>query len=201
MNPRLEKILKLPIYQRCLILAAILAIIIGAFIYCLYLPRQKELSSLQQQKDSLQAKLQESRQIARNLPEFKAEYEKMKLQLDEALAELPNAKEIPTLLTSISSLAKENGLDILRFKPEGEKPKGFYAEVPVELKLSGSYNQVALFFQSVGDLSRIVNIGNLTMDNPKGGQNRTNLSINCLATTFRFLENPPSTTKGKGKGR
>ncbi|MEJ2700482.1 MAG: type 4a pilus biogenesis protein PilO, partial [Desulfuromonadales bacterium] len=116
MNPRVEKILKLPVYQRCLILAGVLLIVIGAFVYFLYLPRQQDLETLRKKETTLQAKLQESRQIARHLPEFKAQYEKMKKQLDEALAELPNAKEIPTLLTSISALAKENGLDILRFK-------------------------------------------------------------------------------------
>lgn len=188
MNPRLEKILKLPPYQRCLILVGLLLAIAGAFVYLFYLPQKDELGKLRIKEASLQARLGESQRIARNLPKFKAEYEKMQGRLNEALSELPNAKEIPTLLTSISSLAKENGLDILRFKPDGERPRGFYAEVPVELKLTGSYNQVALFFQSVGNLPRIVNIGNLSLGSPKRGDNGTTLSVNCLATTFRFLE-------------
>ncbi len=188
MNPRLEKILKLPPYQRCLILVGLLLAIAGAFVYLFYLPQKDELGKLRKKEASLQARLGESQRIARNLPKFKAEYEKMQGRLNEALSELPNAKEIPTLLTSISSLAKENGLDILRFKPDGERPRGFYAEVPVELKLTGSYNQVALFFQSVGNLPRIVNIGNLSLGSPKRGDNGTTLSVNCLATTFRFLE-------------
>lgn len=188
MNPRVEQILKLPTYQRVLILAAVLLVVVGGFAYLLYLPKQEELRSLQEKNRSLQAKLQEDRRIANNLPQFKAEYEKMQLRLDQALTELPNEREIPALLTSIASLAKENGLDVLRFRPGGEVPKGFYAEVPVQLELVGSYHDVAMFYQSVGNLSRIVNISNLTIANPKTADGRAILSVNCLATTFRFLE-------------
>jgi type IV pilus assembly protein PilO len=188
MNPRVEKLLKLPAYQRVLILCALLLVLAGGFVYLVYLPKQEEYRGLQDQNRSLQAKLQEDRRIADNLPKFKAEYEKMQRQLEQALTELPNEREIPTLLTSIASLAKDNGLDVLRFRPGGENRKGFYAEVPVSLQLVGSYHDVALFFQAVGDLSRIVNISNLTIGNPKNVEGRTLLSVDCLATTFRFLE-------------
>lgn len=188
MNPRVEKILKLPVYQRILLLGGVVLIIAGLFAYLVYFPRHEELKSLRQQNDQLQAKLIEDRRIAADLPKFKAEYEKMKTQLDLALTELPNEKEIPTLLTSIASLAKNNGLDVLRFKPGSESPKGFYAEVPVELKLSGGYHEAGMFFSSVANLSRIVNINNLTMGGGKSGDGRTSLSLECLATTFRFIE-------------
>ncbi len=198
MNPRLEKILRLPAYQRILILAALLLVISGLFVYLLYLPKQEEYAQLKDRNQALEAKLQEDRRIARNLPKFKAEYEKMKQRLDKALTELPNEKEIPTLLTSIASLAKENGLDVLRFQPGSENPKGFYAEVPVSLRLSGSYHEVALFSDAVSKLPRIVNLSNLSLGSPKVQDGRTELAIDCLATTFRFIEG--SSDQGK-KGK
>jgi type IV pilus assembly protein PilO len=120
----------------------------------------------------------------------------MEQQLESALSELPNDREIPTLLTSIASMAKDNGLEVLRFKPGKETPKGFYAEVPVELKLVGSFHQVAMFYQAVSNLSRIVNIGNLNLAVSSGKGNENLLSVECLATTFRFLEDS-TTTGGK----
>lgn len=192
MNPRVEKLLKLPAYQRGLILGVVLLIIIGGFVYFLYLPKHEEYRQLLETGATLQAKLEQDRRIASDLPKFEAEYQRMQQQLEEALTQLPNEKEIPTLLTNIASLAKDQGLEVLRFKPGGEVPKGFYAEVPVELKLSGSFHQVALFFQSVGELSRIVNMGNLTMGNAKATDGRTTLTVDCLATTFRFIESPPA---------
>lgn len=192
MNPRVEKFLKLPAYQRGLILCLILLLIVGAFVNFLYLPKHEEYQQVLENGATLQAKLEQDRRIARDLPKFEAEYQRMQQQLNEALTQLPNEKEIPTLLTNIASLAKDQGLDVLRFKPGGEIARGFYAEVPVELKLSGSFHQIALFFQSVGDLPRIVNMGNLTMGGAKTTDGRTLLTVDCLATTFRFIESTPA---------
>lgn len=192
MNPRVEKFLKLPAYQRGLVLVVLLLLVVGGFVYFLYLPKHEEYQQVLQTAETLQAKLEQDRRIARDLPKFEAEYQRMQQQLDEALTQLPNEKEIPTLLTNIASLAKGQGLDVLRFKPGGEVAKGFYAEVPVELKLSGSYHQIALFFQEVGELPRIVNLGNLTMGGAKTVDGRTTLTVDCLATTFRFIESAPA---------
>lgn len=192
MNPRVEKFLKLPAYQRGLVLCLILLLVVGGFVYLLYLPKHEEYQQLVKTGDDLQRKLEQDRRIARDLPKFEAEYQRMQEQLAEALTQLPNEKEIPTLLTNIAGLAKDQGLDVLLFKPRGEAPKGFYAEVPVELKLTGSFHQVALFFQSVGELPRIVNMGNLTMGGAKTADGRTTLTVDCLATTFRFIESAPA---------
>jgi type IV pilus assembly protein PilO len=196
LNPKVEKLLKLPAYQRLMILLGALALIVGLLAYLFYLPLQEEYGRLKTQNATLQVKVEEDTRIASNLPVFKAEYQKMELQLESALAELPNDREIPTLLTSIASMAKDNGLEVLRFKPGKENPKGFYAEVPVELKLVGSFHQVAMFYQAVSNLSRIVNIGNLNLAVSSGKSNENLLSVECLATTFRFLEDS-TTTGGK----
>lgn len=188
MHPQLEKALKLPLYQRCAILAVLVTIVAAAFFYLLYLPEHEELDRLISRNQALETKLAEDRRIAANLPKFKQEYEKMKEQLDHALTELPNEKEIPGLLSSIASLAKDNGLDVLRFKPGQERPAGFYAEVPIELKLAGSFHQLATFSQAIGDLSRIVNLNNLTIASPKVVDGKAQLSIDCLAVTYRFVD-------------
>jgi type IV pilus assembly protein PilO len=188
MNPTIEKILNLPFSQRVLILGGLLGLIAGGFVYATYLPKSTELAELKETRGRLEAKLQEDQRIADNLPKFRAEFEKMQEKLDLALAELPNQKEIPTLLTNIASLAKDNGLDVLLFKPGGETNKGFYAEVPVQLKLVGSYHEVAMFFYNVGNMSRIVNINNLNLGGAKADGGRNLLVVDCLATTFRFIE-------------
>lgn len=202
MDPRLEKILKLPTYQKGLILALIMLSVVGLFIYFLYIPLQEDYEDLEKQNRSLQSKLQEDQRIADNLPTFRAEFEKMEALLESALKELPNTKEIPSLLTNISGLAKENGLDVIRFKPGAERAKGFYAEVPVELKLAGTYHQMAMFSDAVANLPRIVNINNLVLDNPKAEMDRAVLSVSCLVTTFRFIEGSVKQGNNKSvKGR
>ena len=188
MDPRVEKILKLPVYQKVLILLVLMSLLVVAFYFLLYEGQMEAYAAQEKKLSSETAKLIENRRIAANLPMFKAEYEKLKTQLDRALTELPDKKEIPSLLTSIGDLARQQGLDVLRFKPANEVNKGFYAEVPVELKLNGSYHDVAMFFDSVGNLPRIVNIDGLKMGGAKAVDDRISLSVDCRATTFRFLE-------------
>jgi len=186
-DPRIEKIFNLPPLQKSLVLGALLVVIAGLFLYLVYLPATEELSQLNNQNISLAAKLQQDQRIANNLPKFRAEYEKMKIRLDEALTELPNDKEIPTLLTNIAGLAKESGLEVELFKPVAEIPRGFYAEVPVDLKLRGTYHELGMFAYQIGQLSRIVNLNTLRLKSPKSDSGRTILSVDCKATTFRFL--------------
>ena len=130
----------------------------------------------------------ERRKLANNLPKFKAEFEGLKKDLDNALTELPNSKEIPSLLTSITSAGKSAGLDFLTFRPKGETPKEFYAEVPVDIVVSGPFFGIANFFVAVGNLPRIVNISNVVFSDIRNDRGRNLVKVNCQATTFRFLD-------------
>lgn len=187
MDPTIDKILKLPQKQKILLLVALLlaeTLLLG---YFLYLPKHKELVELREQHQKLQAEVDEKTRIANNLPKLQQEYNQLTLELDKALTELPNSKEIPSLLTSITSTGKNSGLDFLKFRPMPENKKDFYAEVPVEITVSGSYLGVANFFASVANLPRIVNITNVDFAEVKNSNSRVMTKVNCLATTFRFL--------------
>ena len=199
MNARVEKVLNLPAYQRLLIVLMIMLLLVAGFYFLFYQAQLDEESSLLKNRDSVQVKLKKNQKIADNLAVYRAEYEKLQIKLDEALGELPLKKEIPSLLTSVGNLAKDKGLEILRFKPGAEVPKGFYAEVPVDLKLAGSYHQAAAFFDAVSKMERIINIQGLTLGGAKEVAGRTSLGIDCRAITFRFVEEPPVQQKKGGK--
>lgn len=188
MDPQLEKVLKLPTKQKIIILVLVLIVEAAALIWFLYLPRHNELVQLKDQLAKLQADVAEKTRIANNLPKLKKEFDELTAQLEHALTELPNSKEIPSLLTSITTLGKGAGLDFLTFKPRPEVPKDFYAEVPVDIVISGSYYSVANFFAAVANLPRIVNITNVDFAEVKNVNNRMMTKVNCLATTFRFLD-------------
>jgi len=188
MDPNVEKILKLPTKQKLLILVIISIIEAAALVWFLYLPKHKEYSALQAELVTLQSEINEKTRIANNLPKLQAEYEKLNQELAQALTELPNSKEIPTLLTSITTLGKNAGLDFLTFRPKPEVSKDFYADVPVDIIVSGSYFSVANFFAAVANLPRIVNITNVAFSDIKNVNNRMMTKVTCLATTFRFLD-------------
>ena len=160
----------------------------AAFFFGLQQPKYKQFKALQSHLNDLQNQIQENKKIADNLPKLKKEYEQLQKELEAALTELPNQKEIPTLLTSITNLGKGAGLDFLLFRPKPEEPKDFYSAVPVDIVVSGSFYNVANFFVAVGNLPRIVNINNVAVSDIKDAGGRTMMKVNCLATTFRFLE-------------
>ena len=188
MNPSLEKLSKIPKNQKIALVLLILIAITVAWFYLLYQPDMKELQALRDQQAELTSKIQENKRIADNLPRFKKEYAQLKLELENALTELPNQKEIPSLLTSITSKGKDSGLDFLIFRPKPEVPQDFYSEVPVDITVSGSFFNVANFFVAVGSLPRIVNISNVNVADIRDASGRVLMKVNCLATTFRFLD-------------
>ena len=194
-----ETILKLPNSQK-IALALFIFVALGAgFFYLLFQPKMKQLSALKLKQAELSKQIQESKRIADNLPKFKRDFEQLKVDLDKALTELPNQKEIPTLLTSITSKGKDAGLDFLVFKPRAEVPKDFYSEVPVDISIYGSFYNVANFFVAVSSLPRIVNITNVTVADIRNVGGRMLLRVNCLATTFRFLDKKVTKDEKKGK--
>jgi len=188
MNAKLEKLFKMPLYKRLLVLALLIVVVVGAFVWFLWLPEYEKLAPMDQDIARLEAEYIQKKQTADKLPKFKEEFAKMEKLLELALTELPNQKEIPTLLTNLATLAKDSGLEVVTFTPRGEVNKGFYAEVPGSVELTGSFHQIAEFAQAVGKLSRIVNLNNLDLSSAKVDGDKAILRIKCNVTTFRFVE-------------
>ena len=187
MDPSVEKVLKLPTMQKIIILVVVVVLEFAALFYFLYIPKHKELNTLKGDLSKLLAEVAEKTRTADNLPRIQKEYNDLQADLAKALEELPNSKEIPSLLTSITNLGKAAGLDFLVFRPKPEAVKDFYAEVPVDIVISGSYYAVANFFAAVANLPRIVNISHVDFTEVKNVNNRMMMKVTCIATTFRFL--------------
>jgi type IV pilus assembly protein PilO len=188
MDLSLDGITKLPARQKALGLGVVLVFILGIYLYIGYLPQRRVLAGKIRQCDQLEAKLAEYRVIADKLAIFEKELEKLDQKLTEALGKLPNKKEIPQLLVEISNRGRETGLDFELFQPKSEVPKGFYAEVPVDVKVIGGYHDVATFFDKISRMDRIVNITDLSIGIGKMVAGKIPLNISFLLTTFRFIE-------------
>lgn len=182
----IDKALKLPSWQRFAILVTLIVLVVVAYYFLVHVPKVEELGTVKVQLADRLAKLEEDLELASNLPQHKLVYERMQKVLDKSLEQLPNQSEIHNLLSSVGDLARKQGLEIVGFKPLAEVPKGFYAEVPFDMALLGDYHSVAIFFDQVGKLNRIVNINNLEITVHKASEGHM-LTVKCLGTTFRFL--------------
>jgi type IV pilus assembly protein PilO len=154
--------------------------------------------------EDISQKITDETRRARNLNKLKDKVKELDLKLKVALQELPDKREIPDLLSSISNLARDAGLEVMLFKPSPEQLKDFYAEVPVSVAVQGTYHQVATFFDDVSQLSRIVNINQINIRDPQIDPERVLVKTDCVATTFRYLdesERQQAATKETGKNR
>ncbi|MEK6790131.1 MAG: type 4a pilus biogenesis protein PilO [Deltaproteobacteria bacterium] len=180
-------ILKLPTVKKLMILGAVWLVVITLFYFLLYGVKLSEKSDLSVKLTGLKATVAEKQKVASNVPRLKKEREELIAQLALALAQLPNDKEIANLLESISAAAKSSRLEILTFKPGKEVPKGFYAEVTIDMKVEGGYANLISFFERVAGLPRIVNISKLTVTSGKEVRGDIMMSAGFVATTFKFL--------------
>ena len=197
----LETFVKLPTSRKIVVLVVLIAVMSGLFFYLIYWPNLDVLKKKKAEVEVLERQVRELRTVAANMKRFQAEASRLREELQVAITQLPTSKEIPSLLSNISQLGKDSGLEFLLFKPIGEINKEFYAEIPVEIKVKGSYNNVAMFFDKVGKLPRIVNISEVSMDTAKEVMGRWEINTSCTATTFKFIDKDASElTKDKKSG-
>ena len=184
-----DTIVKLSILKKELILVGALILISVVYYYSLCVPKQEEIGRLEVILDRLQKDLEKKQALASKLPAYKEEVARLDAELVRVrgLAQLPSTREIPGLLSDISRLGKETGLEFLLFRPKLEVSKNFYSEVPVDIEVLGSFHGVATFFDRISNLPRTVNVTNVNMA-PSGDRTKgILLKTSCCAKTFRFL--------------
>lgn len=188
MNEWLEDLLDKPRQQKILYLVA-LSIGVWAIMWVLFLGGQwGRLARINEEATAERERLVSLREKASNLEEVRRAVNELDRELSAALARLPDRKEIPTLLNGLSELASASGLRITKFRQMDEVPRDYYAEVPVELSMQGSFHQVASFFARVPQLSRLINVSRISMKQPTIVGDTVQVNASCLATTFRFLD-------------
>ena len=180
----IEKVEKIKMPYRLLILVGTLGLMVVAFVFLIYFPKTEQIAKNKKAIVSLNQQIHLAKIRAKELPKLEAELAAVDTQFREALRLLPNEREIPTLLKSITQKGSDSNLVFRLFSPRPERPQDFYIEIPVSMEVSGRYHNVAKFFSKVGQMERIVNILNVNMK-PETGLS-TNLITTCQAVTYRF---------------
>jgi len=199
----MDAIYKLSTQKKVLILVAILGVMAGLYLHSFFIPKQDELKLAKGDLSKLTKELNESRAITRDLQKFKEQVDKLNEELKNALTQLPNEKEIPEILKNISSLGKESNLEFTLFRPKPEELQQFYAKVPIELTVLGSYHNIGIFFDKVSKLPRIINVVDFNMTRAKEIKGRSEtenlIRTSCMINTYRFIETKKSEEKKSEK--
>jgi type IV pilus assembly protein PilO len=193
-DPLVENMEKLSKGQRMGIVVGIFLVVIGLVGYFSYYQKFTEITQLKQDIEELERNLTIATRKARQLKRFRDKMAGKEAEFKIAKKALPDKSEIPALVTAISGSGHDAGLEFLLFQPKPEEKKDFYAEIPVAIKVKGSYHNLALFFDKVARLFRIVILTDIRM---KAIKETNILNTSCTAVTFRFIE--PAPDKGKKK--
>jgi type IV pilus assembly protein PilO len=179
-----EKIEKLKMPYRLLILVGTVLLFGGLFVWLVVMPKMGEIDRTNKDIRKLTEQLNQAKIRAKNIAKFEAELKEVDAEFQEALALLPNRAEIPNLLRSITQLGSDSQLEFRLFSPKRERTNDFYQEIPVSIEVSGNYHNVAVFFDKVGRMERIVNILDVSMKPVK--ERSTDLITTCDAVTYSF---------------
>lgn len=188
MNELIDRILSLTKAQKVGLLAGLILIIVGLDWTFFYSPLSLRIFDLEEQIKSARIERIRKRNLTRDSAKLKEQLDGLNIMLRKAVAQLPDRKEIPELLSSISGRAREAGLEILIFRPKAENLRDFYAEIPVDIVVRGGFHNVVTFFDEVGRLNRLVNIRNIEMRNPEVKGTKMSVQTSTQAITFRFLD-------------
>jgi type IV pilus assembly protein PilO len=179
-----EKVEKIKMPIRILILVGSVVVFLGAFLWFMYMPKTEEMGKTEAKIQNLNQQLNKAKLKAKDRAKLTADKAQADTQFQEALKLLPNTKEIPSLLRKVTELGTGSQLDFRTFRPQPEKSKDFYIEIPVSIEVRGTYHNVAIFFDKVGHMERIMNILNVSMK-PVSDRS-TSLITTCDAVTYRF---------------
>jgi type IV pilus assembly protein PilO len=184
----LDRIFSLPKKQKIGILAGLIVAVLAFYYTSFYSPQSYRIADLSEQIENSRSERDKKKKMAANRTQLREELRRLDGMLKEAIAQLPSLKEIPELLSSVSTKAREAGLDIILFRPRPENVQEFYAEVPVDVVVRGDFHDTVTFFDEVGRLSRMINMTNIELKTLKGKEEQGALEVITLATTFRFLD-------------
>lgn len=173
-----------------IILVFLPVILVIPFYLFAYSPGSETLIKLKKDTAALDNDINVSNIKAAQLDELKKKNIMLQARLKELKEQLPEEKEVSSLLKEVSDLSAKSGLNILLWKPGSRKPNpsGLYEEIPVKVDIVGGYHDLGIFFSHISKLTRIVNISDIKMGNVKIERGSAVLQVSFTATTFAAIE-------------
>ena len=195
-----------PAKAAVIVIVCVIVLVLGYFLDVK--GQQERLTATRAQELQLKSSFQEKWQKAANLDAYKLQMKEMEQSFGAMLRQLPSKTEIDDLLVDISQTGLASGVDFELFKPKKEAHKDFYAEFPIEMKMTGDYHRFGRFVSGVAALPRIVTLHNIEIvKDGNAKQDSKKMEMSIIAKTYRYLdENEISQLraakkKKKGRGR
>ncbi|MFZ5583834.1 MAG: type 4a pilus biogenesis protein PilO [Pseudomonadota bacterium] len=189
-----------PVIPRVTVLFALfVGILVGGW-FLFWSEQLETLDGRRQEETKLKDEFVNKKQQAINLDLYKQQLNEIDRSFGALLKQLPNKAEVEALLVEINQAGLGRGLSFELFRPGGEVVRDFYAELPVTVRLTGSYHDFGAFASDIGKLPRIVTLNNIVIA-PPAGKDGT-LVLDATVKTFRYLdEEELAKNKKRGGGK
>ena len=178
-----------PTIVKAIVCAVLFVAIIGAGIYFDTTEQLRVLERHERDEQELKDSFKVKADQAAKLELYKEQLAEMEASFGALLRQLPETTEVESLLVDVSQTGLASGLEIKKFRPAEEEKKGFYAELPIALEVSGSFHQLATFISGIAALPRIVTINDMALE-PFSADDDSSAKLKMTATakTYRYLQ-------------
>jgi len=170
--------------------------IFAVFFYLFLLPQYESKKNLANEYVKIRDEYTSLVSIKNRMEQFRKEFNEKRSELQQLITQLPEKKDIPNLLRSISNIGGGTRVKVRYFEPKPVINKEFYAEMPFELRYSGSYHNIGYFFDEVRKMQRLVHIPVFFLES-KGTSSAFTIEGVCTAKTFLYLKERPKEVKPK----
>lgn len=174
-----------PIAVQFVTLLLILALVVFLGYWFDWRNQLTEINTLRERESTLRTTFMDKKRQAINLPAYQKQLEDIEQAFGALLRQLPNRSEMDALLTDINQAGLGRGLQFELFKPAtSETTSEFYAELPINIRVTGSYHELGSFASDISQLPRIVTLNDITVSTGREGM----LTMDAVAKTFRYLD-------------
>lgn len=173
-----------PLPKALLLLVLLIGILVGAY-FLDWSDQLEQLDAGYAQETKLKEEFKNKKQQSINLDLYRQQLREIDSSFGALLKQLPNRSQMDALLVDINQAGLGRGLQFELFKPAAqESARDFYTELPIQLKVIGSYHDIGAFASDIGGLSRIVTLNDIALAGGKDGS----LTLDATAKTFRYLD-------------
>lgn len=173
-----------PLFPRLAAFVAIFVVTMVAGWWFVWNDQIADLEAKGQEEVRLKEEYIDKKKKAINLDLYLQQLNEIDQTFGALLKQLPNRSEMDALLIEINQAGLGRGLQFELFKPGAEQVKDFYAELPIQVKLSGNYHEFGAFASDIAKLPRIVTLNDMAVNLGKDGK----LSLDAVVKTFRYLD-------------
>ncbi len=178
-----------PALPKLLALLAILAALVAVGYVADWQGQVDELAAGAEQEAKLKDEYKGKKQLSVNLDLYRQQLREIDSSFGALLKQLPNKSQMDALLVDINQAGLGRGLQFELFRPAPQETiKDFYAELPVSVRVTGSYHDMGQFASDIAQLSRIVTLNDIRISPAPTGKDANVLAMDTSAKTFRYLD-------------